>query len=126
MDKVVSSKDFLMLLLYAKGHKKQFEPIRGRTRIMKMVFLFDKEVRKKFNLDKVIPNNVLPDFTPYDYGPFSSKVFDDLEFLVELGFSSYQFHPVADVPDILLYRNRSVYKKTLQKERWHTIYRHIF
>jgi len=87
MSKITNPKDLLMVLLYAKGATgRQCEPIRGRTRLMKMVFLFDKEVRRRFNLDKVISEQALPDFTPYDYGPFSADVFEDLEFLVELGF----------------------------------------
>lgn len=87
MGKVTSSKDLIMLLLYAKGHSGQAcEPIRGRTRLMKMVFLFGKEVRQRFNLGKAIPEAALPRFTEYDYGPFSADVFADLEFLVELGF----------------------------------------
>jgi len=89
-----------MLLLYAKGHAgQQAEPVRGRTRLMKMVFLFDKEVRGKFNLDKVIPKKALPDFSPYDFGPFSSRVFSDLEFLVELGFVDQR--PAGDTEPLL-------------------------
>lgn len=87
MAKVSSSKDLLLLLLYARGHKNRVcEPVRGRTRLMKMIFLFDKEVRRRFNLEKAVPKDCLPDFSPYDFGPFSAKVFSDLEFLVELGF----------------------------------------
>ena len=87
MGRVTSSKDLIMLLLYAKGHKgERCEPIKGRTRLMKMVFLFDEEIRRKFNLEKAIPDETMPKFIEYDYGPFSSQVFSDLEFLVELGF----------------------------------------
>jgi len=76
-----------MLLLYARGSKgTQSEPIRGRTRLMKMLFLFDREIRRKFNLEQRIPDEVLPDFSPYDFGPFSAQVFNDLEFLVDAGF----------------------------------------
>jgi uncharacterized protein YwgA len=76
-----------MVLLYAKGHTgKHCEPIIGKTRLMKMVFLFDKEIRPKFNLRKSIPDTALPKFEPYDYGPFSAQVYEDLEFLVEMGF----------------------------------------
>jgi hypothetical protein len=53
---------------------------------MKMVFLFERELRPKFRLSSAVPANAIPDFTPYDYGPFSAAVFSDLEFLVELGF----------------------------------------
>jgi len=88
MGKVTSSKDLIMLLLYARGHKgERCEPIRGRTRLMKMVFLFDKEIRRNFNLERAIPDEVMPEFIEFDYGPFSSQVFNDLEFLVELGFA---------------------------------------
>ena len=87
MGKVTSSKDLIMLLLYARGHVgKQCDPIRGRTRLMKMVFLFKEEIRRKFNLEKAIPKEAIPDFKKYDFGPFSAQVFSDLEFLVELGF----------------------------------------
>jgi len=87
MGKITNCKDLIMVLLYAKGQNgEQCEAIVGKTRLMKMVFLFGKEIRPKFNLKKSIPNNALPDFTPYDYGPFSSQVYEDLEFLVGAGF----------------------------------------
>lgn len=95
MAKITSAKDLIMLFLYARGRMGRLrEPIRGRTRLMKMVFLFDKEVRREFNLGRVIPDEALPDFAPYDFGPFSDQVFSDLEFLVELGF--VRVKPVGD------------------------------
>lgn len=85
MGKVTTSKDLIMLLLYAKGYSgEQCEPIRGRTRLMKMLFLFDKEIRHKFNLEKTIAKEALPDFSAYDFGPFSAQVFSDLEFLIDM------------------------------------------
>jgi len=87
MQKASNSKDILMLLLYAKGATGLWgESIKGRIRLMKMVFLFNKEIRKYFNLGDNIPDAALPDFRPYDYGPFSDKVYQDLELLVDLGF----------------------------------------
>ncbi len=87
MAKVKSCKDFLMLLLYARGHTgEQHEPIAGKTRLMKMVFLFDKEIRRQFNLEKAIPAVAMPDFVNWNYGPFSSDVYRDLQFLVNMGF----------------------------------------
>lgn len=78
-----------MLLLYAKGKSgRQCEPVRGRTRLMKMVFLFKKELMPRFKLSQVIDKDALPDFTAYDYGPFSADVFADLEFLIDLGVVS--------------------------------------
>ena len=86
MGKINNSKDLLMVLLTAKGNKKQkWEPIIGRTRLMKMIFLFEKEIRKKFDKE-IISEKDLPKFDPYDYGPFSAKVYEDLEFLINMGF----------------------------------------
>ncbi len=53
---------------------------------MKMIFLFDKEIKKKFDLDKIVEKDALPTFVPFDFGPFSPQVYNDLEFLVDLGF----------------------------------------
>ena len=87
MGKITSSKDLIVWLLYAKGHHgQQCEPIRGRTRLMKMIFLFAKEIRRKFNLDKDFPEEALPVFTAYDFGPFSAQVYSDLDFLINLEF----------------------------------------
>ena len=87
MVKITSSKDLLMLLLYAAGPSgKRCEPVQGQTRLMKMIFLFKKEVAKRFNLDQVIDDKAFPDFEAYDYGPYSAAVYSDLEFLVNLGF----------------------------------------
>lgn len=89
MGQVTSSKDFLMLLLYAKGHRgEQAEPIVGRTRLVKMVFLFEQEIRKPFRLEQVVPDSALPQFEAYHYGPYSRAVFDDLEFLMDMEFVS--------------------------------------
>ncbi len=87
MTKKSGLKDLLMILLYAKGHREiQCEAIQGRTRLVKMVFLFKEELWRKLKLNKVIPEKALPDFQPYDFGPFAPEVFSDLEFLVETGF----------------------------------------
>jgi hypothetical protein len=61
-----------MVLLYAKGQSgNAAEPIRGRVRLMKMIFLFDKEIRKSFNLKTAVAKEALPNFEPFDYGPYS-------------------------------------------------------
>jgi uncharacterized protein YwgA len=87
MGKITSCKDLLMLLLYAKGHTgKQCEPIQGRTRLMKMVFLFDREIRQKLGSKNPQTQSIVPDFAAYDYGPFSPRVFSDIDFLTETGF----------------------------------------
>lgn len=55
-------------------------PIRGITRIMKLLFLLEKEVE----IDKFCP--LYYQFIPYKLGPFSLQVYEDLKLLMELGF----------------------------------------
>lgn len=76
-----------MLFLYAEGKDGKIAgPIRGQTRLMKMVFLFEKEIYRKFKSDSEIGDTEFPNFKPYDYGPFSVQIYADLEFLVNHGF----------------------------------------
>jgi uncharacterized protein YwgA len=99
MPKITNSKDLIMLLLYAAGPSgKICEPIEGQTRLMKMIFLFKKELARQFNLDKIIDKSAFPEFEPYDYGPYSASVYCDLEFLVNLNF--VEFIPAGE-PEIL-------------------------
>ena len=79
---IKSSKEIILLLLYAKGKtNKYYEPIVGKTRLMKMIFLFKEELKKAFNKGFILDSSSLPDFTAYDFGPFSYEVYSDLEFL---------------------------------------------
>jgi uncharacterized protein YwgA len=84
IEKELSGKDFLLSLLYCPGKSdKENEPILGRTRLTKMVFLFEKEIKKEFF------NNIdikLPIFDSHNFGPFSKELFDDLNFFVSIGF----------------------------------------
>jgi len=87
MNKIKNPKDLIMLLLYVTGASGELcEPIKGQTRLMKMIFLFKKELLRHLNLAQVIADSAVPDFEPYDYGPYSASVYSDLEFLVNLGF----------------------------------------
>ncbi len=64
--------DLLLLLLFSKGYSgKNNEPVRGITRLMKLVFLLDRE-------GKI---NNLYSFEPYKMGPFSNEVYPEVEFL---------------------------------------------
>lgn len=68
----ITKSDLLLLVLFAKGFSgKVNEPIRGITRLMKLLFLVcrEKEFEATFN------------FEPYKMGPFSSDVYPELEFL---------------------------------------------
>ena len=73
-EKIRSSKDLLLLFLYAKGRTgKSCEPIVGKTRLVKMAFLFQKEILHKFNLDAQIDESAMPEFKGHNFGPFSAK-----------------------------------------------------
>ena len=87
MKRLKNTKDLIMLLLYSSGESdKDNEPISGQTRLMKMIFLFGKELKKQFLKDEELNEAVFPEFQAYDYGPFSRQVYADLEWLVNMGF----------------------------------------
>ena len=59
------------------------EPVEGRTRLQKMVFLLQKELEKR---DELTTTGVKYEFVPYDYGPFSKDLYDDLDRMIEQRF----------------------------------------
>ena len=87
MTKIKNLKDLIMLMLAADGTGGQPNaPISGRTRLMKMIFLFNEEIKKDFLKGQDLPSCALPKFEAYDYGPFSAEVYAALEWLVNMGF----------------------------------------
>jgi len=90
--KKINGKDLLLLFLYVPGNTGQgYEPIRGRTRLTKMIFIFEKEIYKKFEFDKILPENVLPEFHPYKYGPFAKELYSNIEFFQNIGFINVRY-----------------------------------
>lgn len=78
--KVNSATDVLLVLLYAPGtSNKEGEPIHGITRLVKLMFLLEKETFFKDIINKNYK------FDAYDYGPFSNEIFDDIEALKTTG-----------------------------------------
>lgn len=78
-------KDILLLLLYLPGKSGDVnESIRGRTRLMKLLYLLTREtdVFKSLKISKDYT------FEPYHYGPFSKEVFEDISFLESAGLIS--------------------------------------
>ena len=55
------------------------EPVEGRTRLQKMIFLTQKQLEDPDCL------NERYDYFPYDYGPFSKELYEDIDDLVEDG-----------------------------------------
>jgi uncharacterized protein YwgA len=83
----LSRKELLVMLLYSPDASGSFNrPVPGRTRLVKMMFLFKEEVYKKFKFDKVIEEKHLPRFAAWKFGPFSRDVYEDIDFLRTTGF----------------------------------------
>lgn len=82
--KELSSKDLLLCFLYSPGVYNDYnEAIVGRTKLTKMMFLFEKQIYKQFFEDSI--NISLPEFEPYYFGPFSKTLFEDLSFFESIG-----------------------------------------
>ena len=87
MPKLNNRKDILLLLLYSPGKTGKFnEPIVGKTRLIKMLFLFKKEALSHFSRGTEISDRNFYEFFPWNFGPFSSQVYDDLMFFALRGF----------------------------------------
>lgn len=78
-----------MALLYACGG----DEIEGRTRLQKLVFLMEQELD-----EEVMAALQSPDygFIPYDYGPFSKALYDDLDSLDESSLIEVDEENMAD------------------------------
>lgn len=82
-----NKKDILLLLLFSPGVRDDVnEPIKGRTRFTKMLFLFGKECLTHFKKGTAIDQESFYEFFAWNFGPFSKEVYDDLMFFVLRGF----------------------------------------
>lgn len=80
--RIDNRKDILLLLLLSPGQSQlKNEPILGRTRLMKLVYLFYKELASDLPSFETISGDKQHEFRPYHFGPFSKDVFDDIQFL---------------------------------------------
>jgi len=71
----INRTDMLLLLLYAPGPSgHRCEPIRGKTRLQKEVFLTQKNLREA-GIFTYYP------FRPYKLGPYSNELYDDIEWM---------------------------------------------
>lgn len=81
--KIDNRKDILLLLLWSPGESNlENEPIAGRTRIVKALFLFRKEVLSTFSKGTAVTEENFYDFFPWSFGPFSTQVYDDITFFI--------------------------------------------
>ncbi len=77
--RVENGTDLILALLYAGGTKRERdEEIIGNTRLDKLVFLLEQETSlKKYLTDFK--------FDAYNFGPYSSEVFDSIQALINSG-----------------------------------------
>ena len=93
-------KDILLLLLYSPGVTDEInEPIKGRTRILKMLFIFKKEVLKYFKKNTDINDDNFYEYFPWNFGPFSSQVYDDITFFLLRGFIATKYTYEEALPE---------------------------
>jgi hypothetical protein len=79
----LTGKRFLLMLLFSPVERgPEHAPISGRTRLVKMAFLFKKELMADFRKDSELDTSDFPEFFAWKYGPFSTSLMNDLEFLI--------------------------------------------
>ena len=80
----LSEKSILLLLLYLNNR----EPIVGKTKFQKLVYVYDEEYHKQLELHKKLNLNEvnLFSFRPYHYGPFSDKLPISIKALVSWNY----------------------------------------
>jgi uncharacterized protein YwgA len=83
-----------LALLYADEEHQ----IDGRTRFQKLIFLMQMEG----NLNGLDPTDTYR-FEPYDYGPFSSTLYDDLDSHIERGLIEDSKEELDEEDDIVKY-----------------------
>lgn len=84
-----------LALLYADEEHQ----IDGRTRFQKLIFLMQMEG----NLNDLAPTDTYR-FEPYDYGPFSSTLYDDLDIHIERGLIDDSKEELDEEDDIVKYK----------------------
>lgn len=77
----ITRKDILLLLLYVQGMSREYnEPIRGITKLTKLLFL----LKKIHHIDKYVKK--FYSFEAHKLGPFTREIYDDIDFFDSIGF----------------------------------------
>jgi uncharacterized protein len=84
MNKKFSHSEILLLLLFVSNAS----PIIGRTRLQKIVFLYENECHKHLGFNEFLSVNKesLFGFYPHNFGPFSKKLYDYTNDLLAYNF----------------------------------------
>ncbi|MDP4120741.1 MAG: hypothetical protein Q8876_06790 [Bacillota bacterium] len=99
--KQLNGKDLLLSILYSPGQKAEInESIIGRTKLTKIIFLFEKEIYNQFFKDEI--DIKLPEFKPYYFGPFSEELISDLSFFLAIGMikTTITTIPLSPIDDV--------------------------
>jgi len=89
----IGSRDLVMMLIGVGAGDQLNESLGGMTRLQKYLFLLEKE-------GGVQPEGDVFHFEAYKAGPYSSKLYDDLEFLENLGLLESQVTGTATEKEI--------------------------
>ena len=76
------------------------EPIEGRTRLQKLVFLMQQRFKEQ---DKDPLKSGSYEFIAYDYGPFSKELYDDLDRLIERNKVISKEEPISEGKNKYIY-----------------------
>ena len=69
---------WILLMLYVGGNIRKYnEPVMGKIRLLKEIFILKKQAKIKEDIYE---------FVPYKYGPFSSEFLRDLDYLIQNKF----------------------------------------
>jgi uncharacterized protein YwgA len=88
-EKRISRSDMLLLLLYAEGTTEKTEPIGGKTRLQKEIFLSQKCLQEAGIKTRY-------SFKPYKFGPYSIELYDDIEYMQYQGVIIVQKFNLGD------------------------------
>ena len=90
----ISRKDLVMLLVGLGENRSVADGLGGITRLQKYLYVLLEE-------EAVRPSGDGFGFEAYDYGPYSSKLYDDLEYLENLGYLRSRVTGEASEPEEL-------------------------
>jgi uncharacterized protein YwgA len=97
--------DILLMLLYAPGPSgKVNEPIRGKTRLQKELFLAQKQLQ-----DEGVSRPF--SFMPYDMGPYSKELYNTIDWLIHKGMIMEQ----QKITNYGIYREYTLTKKGVKE-----------
>lgn len=84
-NKKFTGADYLLLLLYLN----RCAPIKSAVRLTKMMFIFEREIVPLLKKQGLTVEK-LPEFIPYNYGPFSKDVYEQVELFQSISFIRVQ------------------------------------